>query len=155
MFLKNYTSEATVQQTIAKIEAVLIRCKVSGITKEYDPKGEVCAVRFHIPTATGERTIRLPADVERAQEALWTDYQERVETSYRKRRRGDFLQQAQRTAWKLMQDWIEVQMSMIELKQAETEEVFLPYIWDARSGNTVYQQLKSNNYRGLLAEANS
>lgn len=35
MFLKNYTSEVPVSQTIYRIEQVLIKCGVSGITKEY------------------------------------------------------------------------------------------------------------------------
>lgn len=48
MFLKNYTSDAPVAQTVHRIEQVLIRCGVNGITKEYGPTGDVAAVTFHI-----------------------------------------------------------------------------------------------------------
>ena len=47
-FLKNYTSQVPVSQTVYRIEQVLIKCGVSGITKEYGLKGEVSALRFHL-----------------------------------------------------------------------------------------------------------
>lgn len=162
MFLKNYTSEVPVSVTLHRIEQVLIKCGVSGITKEYGPQGEVVAVRFHVRQDANlpEVTVRLPADKERALNALWLDYaagdkltqdgQALAWNARKKRRRGDFAQQAERTAWRLVQDWVEVQMSMIQLNQAETMEVFLPYIWDGQQ--TVYSRLKSGGYRALLAE---
>src|SRR5687767_933987 len=76
MFLKNYTSEAPVSQTIYRIEQVLIKCGVSGIMKEYGPKeGEVSAITFQIKL-DGQKpwTIRLPANVQKAWDALWLDY---------------------------------------------------------------------------------
>jgi hypothetical protein len=62
----------------------------------------------------------------------------------------DFAEQASRTAWKIVQDWIEVQMSMIQMKQADTLQVFLPYVYDGK--RTFYQVLQQNNFRGLLPE---
>src|SRR6185503_878462 len=46
MFLKNYTSEVPVTQTIARIEHALIKAGVSGIAKEYSPtgNGEIFAI---------------------------------------------------------------------------------------------------------------
>jgi hypothetical protein len=162
MFLKNYTSEVPISRTIARIEEALISCKVSGITKEYDPRGAMTALRFHIKLEDGrELDIRLPADVEGAQEAMWRDYvgADKVSEdgqrlawyhSRKKKKRADFRQQAERTAWRLMQDWVEVQLSMIQLKQADTAEVFMAYVWDGRQ--TFYQAIKNNGYRALLAD---
>jgi hypothetical protein len=162
MFLKNYTSDVPVSQTIFRIEQVLIRCGVSGITKEYGPNSVVTAIRFHIKTAESipELTVRLPANRERALDALWLDYADgeklsedgqRIHWNSRKRKvRNDFADQAERTAWKIVQDWVEVQMSMIQLKQAETVEVFMPYIWDGQQ--TVFGRIKANGYRALLPE---
>lgn len=159
MFLKNYTSNVPVSQTIYRIEQVLIRCGVSGITKEYGPNSEVTAIRFHIPVNGREMTVRLPADAKKAHEALWKDYAgvdiskdgNGVQYGSRKKLRpSDFKEQSERTAWKIIQDWVEVQMSMIQMKQAETIEVFMPYIWDGKS--TVYQRIKESGYRALLPE---
>lgn len=158
-FLKNYTSNVPVSQTIYKIEQVLIRCGVSGITKEYGPKMEVTAIRFHIPLNDREVTIRLPADAKKAQEAMWRDYagadisKDGLGVTYgsrKKLRPTDFAEQGERTAWKIIQDWIEVQMSMIQMQQADTIEVFMPYIWDGKQ--TVYGRIKEGGYRALLPE---
>ena len=162
MFLKNYTSEVPVSETIAKIERVLLKCGVSGITKEYDPDSRVSAMRFHIALETGATvTVRLPANVERALDALWADYVDgdalnpkgdalQYPGGRKKKRRMDFQDQAERTSWKIVQDWVEVQMSMIQMKQAEFAEVFLPYVWDGKQ--TVYDRVRDNGMRFLLPE---
>ena len=76
MFLKNYTSDVPVSQTIFRIEQVLIRCGVSGITKEYGVAAKVVAITFHIKLQPEQPpiTIRLPANEDAAQEALWLDW---------------------------------------------------------------------------------
>lgn len=161
MFLKNYTSDAPVSQTIASIEKVLIKCGVSGITKDYAADGTVLAISFKIPSAQGEAVVRIPVNEQQAIEALWLDYvgDDELDDKGRfsawgcrkKKRRSDFADQGRRTAWKIMQDWVEVQMSMIQMKQADTLEVFLPYIWTGKA--TLYHQIKAANYRALLPES--
>jgi len=162
MFLKNYTSNVPVSDTIHRIEKVLIKCQVSGITKEYGPLGKIIALHFHVPMPEGKTlTIRMPADEEAALESLWLDYVDGDQhdgfkitsypaRSYKKKTKIDFKEQAERTAWKLVQDWIEVQMSMIQMKQAETLQVFLPYVWDGQQ--TFYQRLKESKFRAMLPE---
>src|SRR6266436_4953378 len=116
MFLKNYTSNVPVSQTIAEIERMLISCGVQGITKAYHPNGDVVAVIFHIEVEGSNCTVRLPADKEKCQDALWQDYDESHPKKYRSDRktREDFAQQAERTAWRLQKNWVEVQMSFIQ-----------------------------------------
>lgn len=161
MFLKNYTSKVPVSQTIYRIEQVLIRCGASGIMKEYKgTNGEISAIAFQIESPSGKITIRLPADKEKALDALWMDYvgDDKLApdgksihwNSYKKKRKADFAEQADKTAWKIIQDWVEVQMSMIQLKQAETLQVFLPYVYDGQQ--TYYQALQASNFKGLLPE---
>lgn len=161
MFLKNYTSDVPVSQTIFRIERVLIRCGVSGIAKEYTgTDGKIGAITFTIQPGEGgpRMAVRLPADTARAQEALWVNYagddllpDGKLKWSCRKKlTKADFKDQAERTAWKIIQDWVEVQMSMIQTRQADFREVFLPYVWDGEQ--TVYQRIKSSGFRALLPE---
>jgi len=158
MFLKNYTSNVPVIQTLLRIEQALIRCGVSGITKEYaNTEGKIAAVTFHIQMPSGkDMVIRLPANEEQALNAFWHDYVgedkltsdgQRVMSSYKKKRREDFRQQAERTAWKLVQDWVEVQMSLIQMQQVEWMQVFLPYVWDG--SQTFYDRLKGEGFKQL------
>ena len=149
-FLKNYTSEVPVATTISRIEQTLIRVGVNGITKEYGPQAEVCALTFHITLGESRVAIRLPANRDQALNALWENY--KAEHPRGRLARKDFAQQAERTAWKLMQDWCEVQLSLIQVKQAEFLEVFLPYVWDGRSRQTFYNQIKSGGYKALLTQ---
>jgi hypothetical protein len=161
MFLKNYTSNVPVSDTLQRIEKVLIRSGVSGIMKEYAPDGRVSAITFEIRIANQKPyMIRLPANEEKATNALWKQYvgndtlepdgDETQWPSKKRRKRVDFVEQGSRTAWKIIQDWIEVQMSMIQMEQADTLEVFMPYIWDGEQ--TVYNRIKTGGYRALLPE---
>lgn len=168
MFLKNYTSSVPVHVTVNRIEQILIRCGVQGIAKEYAPPpaapGTITAIIFKIevpdfPTVN----VRLPVDESKALDALWMDYVgtdklspdgSRIQwNSYKKKCRKDFVEQAQRTAWKIVQDWVEVQMSMIQMKQADFMQVFLPYVWNGKT--TYYASLKENHFRAMLPESTS
>jgi hypothetical protein len=160
-FLKNYTSDVPVSETIHRIEKVLLRCGVSGIMKEYGLNQKVIAITFRIDTPAGRKMIRLPADEAKAHEALWLDYVDgdklndkgdAVDSWYsrKKKTKKDFADQAARTAWKIVQDWVEVQMSMIQLKQADALQVFLPYLFDGT--RTYYEALQQSNFAGLLRD---
>ena len=151
-----------VSETVHRIEKVLIKCGVLGITKEYgNTAGDIMAIRFHVKTEGPDLTIRLPVNKERCLDALWEDYVDGDKlsadgksiqwSSRKKKRKSDFEEQAARTAWKIVQDWVEVQMSMIQTRQAETVEVFLPYIYDGRE--TVFNRIKAGGYRALLPES--
>lgn len=165
MFLKNYTSNVPVTETIHRIEKVLIRCGVSAIAKQYvGTSGEIEAITFQIETANGQLPIRIPVNEKAALDALWADYVNgdaltpdgnalawTIGRGQKKKKRADFVEQAKRTAWKIMQDWVEVQMSVIQMKQADTLQVFLPYVMVNRKQN-YYQQLQESRFAGLLPE---
>ncbi len=159
-FLKNYTSNVPTSQTIYRIEQVLIKCGVSGIMKLYGLKGEITAITFQIQVSPDHppTTIKMPVNVNQALQALWLNYADgdkltsdgsRLQWNARKKlTREHFREQAERTAWKIMQDWIEVQMSMIQMQQADFREVFLPYVWDGKQ--TLFERVKEAGYKALL-----
>jgi len=162
MFLKNYTSDVPASDSIRRIEQVLLRCGVKNISKEYGLNQKIVAITFTIESDGKPWTIRLPADEKRAIDALFLDYADGAHLSpdgqrisdWRSRKklgRRDFVAQGERTAWRIVKDWIEIQMSMIQLKQADFMEVFLPYAWDGK--RTYYQMLRESNYAGLLTES--
>lgn len=161
MFLKNYTSDVPISETISRIRAVLIRCGVSGITEIYgEVPGKIEALSFTI-RLDRPYTIRLFADEKAALDALWLDYADGEKLSAdgqtlsycprKKKRRRDFAEQAARTAWKLQQDWVEVQMSLIQMKQADFLQVFVAYLWDERKQQSFYKTLQSDGFLALPA----
>jgi hypothetical protein len=145
MNLKNYTSSVPVHQTISYIEAYLAQCGVTGISKEYGPGGIAAAIYFHIEFPPNRYTIRLPAKVDMVQEQLWQDYVAR--TKRPRLKKEDFAVQAARTAWKIQQDWVQVQMSLVKLKQADFREVFMGFLWDGKQ--SYFQMIEDNKFKQL------
>jgi hypothetical protein len=148
MYLKNYTSEVAVDVTIPRIEKFLVAAGADGIQKMYTNE-RLTAIMFLIDFEPGKQvTIRLPSNADKCTDALWQDYQMAVPKG--RKTRDDFIDQGERTAWKLVQDWVEVQISLIKLKQVETLQVFLGYVWDGEKD--FYTQVKNTQYRALLSE---
>lgn len=160
MNLKNYTSDVPAGITINRIQNLLISAKVNGITMEYGPNSEVTALLFHVDLDR-RYSIRLTANVEQVQDTFWKEYagidktekiqngDERILWNGRKaKKKSDFRQQAERTAWKLQQDWVQVQLSLLLLQKVDFLQVFMAYLWDGKQ--TFYQSLKNNNQLALM-----
>lgn len=141
MNVKNYTSTVPVNRTISRIEEVLADAGVSGIAKNYED-GKLIAVVFQIRAENGDMTVRLPANVSSVYAMLVKKIKKQHKGTLDRIR-----EQAERTAWKLMQDWVEVQLSLVAMQQADFVQVFLPYVWDGK--RTFYHALKDSGFRQL------
>jgi len=162
MNIKNYTSDVPTSVTIGRIQAFLIECKVNGLTMEYGENGQVLALLFHIDLDR-RYSIRMTANVDAVHETFWRDYvgphrtyktpngDEECSSGYKRRLRSSFREQAERTAWKLQQDWVEVQMSLLRLQKIDFLQVFMPYLWDGKQ--TLYDRIKGNGMLALEAGA--
>ena len=141
--IKNYTSGVPVDKTISRIETLLVESGASNITKDYkDNKLDAVCFMVVMPN-TGERVaVRLPAKVDAVYETLRAEVKRPREGTLEKLK-----DQAGRTAWKLMQDWISVQLSLIQMNQVEFLQVFLPYVWTGKT--TFYELLKGQGFKAL------
>lgn len=146
--IKNYTSGVSPETTIARIEYKLASVGASGIMKLYGPDKRVTALIFNMPDGTRQHAIKVPANVHACYEALWKQYCQ-THSHPREEAKTRISDQASRTAWRLVQDWIEVQVSMIVMRQAEPLEVFLPYVWDGKQ--TYFEAIRSNGFKALPA----
>lgn len=45
-----------------------------------------------------------------------------------------------RVSWRILKDWIDAQMAIIDLEMVKIEQVFLPYAM-TKNGNTVYENI--------------
>lgn len=146
IFIKNYTSDVPVSRTIARIEELLAKCGANQIAKEYNARGTVKSLQFVIAVGQQQHVIKLPSNPEKVFLALKAKV-----TRPRAGSMDRLREQSERTAWKLQQDWVEVQMSMIALGQAEMLQVFLPYVFNGRE--TYYEALSARGFKGLLTNA--
>lgn len=125
MAIKNYTSTVDVYTSLGEIQGALAGHGARQIMVEYDEKGRPTGVAFAIDTPAGRRGFLLPANIDGV---LFVFRQQKV--------KGD-REQAERTGWRNIRDWVLAQMAIIEAGMVSIEEVFLPYLTDGR-GNTLY-----------------
>lgn len=144
--IKNYTSTVPANRSISYIENRLVKHGARDIVKRYGPSGELSELCFSIETQKRRIAFKLPARVYRVEKVLMGEVR-RPNINTEKRVKA----QAERTAWKLLSDWIDIQLSLIELGQTEILEVFLPYVYDAAKGQTFFERMKEGGYRLLSA----
>ena len=130
MPLLNYTTKVDVYTTIGQIQGNLVKHGARRILQEYDKNGFPSAVCFEIETRFGLRGIQLPARVENVKRVL---DKQKVKCD---------IAQAQRVAWRIVRDWVEAQMAILESEMVSMEEIFLPYML-VDNETTVYQKLES------------
>jgi hypothetical protein len=143
--LKNYTSTVPANRSISYIEEKLAGHKATQILKEYTVDGKVSAVAFMLILNGREMPFKLPARVSECEAILRQSIRR---PNLQKLKRAS--EQAERTAWKIVSDWIDAQMAMIDLTQVEFMEVFLPYVYNPVSKQTFFERIKSQGYKGLL-----
>ena len=143
--LKNYTSTVPASRSIMNIEKCLITHGATDIAKTYEG-GQTKGIKFAIMIDGKSMVFALPARIENCQRVLegMTTSRTRPETL------AKIPDQASRTAWKIVLDWIEIQMAMIDLAQIEMLEVFLPYVFIAEKNCTVFELAKDNGFKKLL-----
>ncbi len=145
MNIKNYTSSVEASRSMSKIEELLVEIGASNINKQYAEK--ICTgITFLLFDQQLQQTIpfHLKAQVEECFTILWQDV---------KRPRPDthaqVQQQASRTAWKILCDWIEVQCTMILLGQAKPLQMFLPSMYDAKARETLFEKISTGKVKLL------
>lgn len=138
MPLLNYTTKVNVFNTLGEIQAQLVKHGAKKIMQDYDEAGHITALAFMIDTPLGTRGVRLPANAEAVHAVL---LQQKVKCDR---------DQAERVAWRIIKDWVEAQMAILESEMVQMDEIFLPYMID-RSGKTLFQ--KYQNGQLLLEEA--
>lgn len=140
MPLLDYTTSVPVSRTIAQIQAKLVEHGAQAVMMEYDDRGRIKALAFQVKMPNGELDIRLPIDAAATLRVLerQADYRE-IPGRYAKE------EHAYRVAWRIIKDWVEAQMSLLETEMVRMEEIFLPYVI-TRSGETIYQVMAGKHF---------
>lgn len=142
--LLNYTSGVPAEKSIADIERALSRAGATKVAKDYSGDGTVVAFFFSIPTGHGDMVFRMPCDVDKVFTVFMADIK-RPHANTEKNMRD----KASRVAWRILLDWIQAQIAMIKLQQVKPQQAFLPYAYDARTKQTLFDRLESSGYKLL------
>jgi len=145
--LKNYTSEVPAHVSMAKIERCLVEAGATDISKKYDD-GVCRAITFRMFVNQVPVFFQLHAKVDACFKAMWGSMTPRGQQQADRKK---WMAQAERTAWKIVSDWVEIQLSMIRLEQVEALQVFLAYVYNPAADQTFYESLKEKNFKALLS----
>lgn len=135
MGILNYTTTVPASRTISQIQDNLISHGARAIMINYNSAQEPESLSFIVPSRDGELPFRLPANVKAVESVMERD---RL-PGYRKEG------QPARVAWRILKNWVESQMAIIEAEMVSMEEVFLPYLL-AKGNQTLYQVMDSRGF---------
>jgi hypothetical protein len=148
--IKNYTSSVPAATSMARIEEMLVEAGARDIHKSYDANQTCDAMIFvmAVPNIPQPLYFKLPAKVDQCNNALWKQYLKSVKKPSESMKQT-IKAQAARTAWKLMHDWVELQLTLIQLEQIEPMEAFLPYVYNRDTKQTFFEHAKEKSFKQL------
>jgi len=120
----------------------LAKAGAQAVLCEYDEDGIMKAISFRIKSSNGHISFRLPSNTD----GIYKKLTENPKVPNKLKTH----EQATRTAWRILKDWVEAQLAIIEAEMADIKEVFLPYAQNPQ-GKTLYETLSENQFK-LLTE---
>ncbi len=139
MAILNYTTTVDAFKTVSEIEYILMKHKAKSIMKNCE--GEtITGLSFLIDTGTQQIPVRLPVKVKECLEVLKKEKRDNPRKQIK-----DTREQAERVAWRILKDWVEAQMALLDIEMVRFEEIFLPYI-ETDTGQTIYERLEEKQF---------
>ena len=133
--LKDYTTKVPPEQTISEIQQLLAGHNVTAMMTEYDGR-QVSSVSFRINLNGNDMSFRLPCNWRGVHEILKRPEYSRIPYAEKEA-------QSIRVAWRIIKDWIDSQLAMVEVNMVTLPQVFLPYAV-MRSGQTLSEHVIQN-----------
>jgi hypothetical protein len=134
MAILNYTTSIDCEKSIAEIQKCLVKQGANKIVTDYE-NGSPSSVTFCLTINDRMVGYILPANYSGVLKAMKND--RKVPNS------KCTPEQAQRVAWRIVKDWVEAQMAIVEAQLADMAEVFLPYAV-TKTGETMYQYIQKD-----------
>lgn len=140
----NYTTKIDSHKTVGEIQKLLANAGAKSVNIEYDDETNPIAVTFFIMFDMTPVNYRLPAKFEGVLKRIM--HNSRVPRVNRNK------EQALKISWRIIKDWLEAQLAIIDVDLAMLPEVFLPYTIN-KKGESVWQKLSENteNFTKLLS----
>lgn len=150
--LLNYTTSVSVEESVLEIQKMLSTHGVTAMMTEYDGP-RVSGVSFQIKMNGKPIGFKLPCNWRAVQQIFI------LKNSNRKRRNGrleDKIKEddehSTRVAWRIIKDWVEAQLAMVEVNMVTVPQVFLPYAI-TKDGKTLSEKISENPQFLLGGEA--
>lgn len=135
-YFLNYTSKVPAMQSIAEISQMLAKFGAQKIMHDYDEQGKIKALSFALQLEENLIFFRLPTEWRPVQQIIAEIRKGNTKLS------RDVLTEdhAYNVAWRVVKDWIEAQLALLETKMVTLPQLFLPYAVTA-DGSTLYERI--------------
>lgn len=135
--LKNATS--TSKNVFNDIQKTLASHNVQQINFVYETNGSgrIKGIEFSLSINGTSYPFRLPARIENVEKIMYPKAWKLTQTQR---------DQAYRTAWANLRDWIASQCAMIDTGMVEPSEVFLPYMIERSGNRTFFEAMAENQF---------
>ena len=143
--IKNFSTGVSPEKTIGEITSLLLAKGARSITTTFDADGVPSGLEFTVEVYGRLQGFSVPVNVEGVAAAMlkaepWNSRRAHPQMAYV----GKVRVQARATAWRILKDWLDSQMAVIEAGQAELPKVFLPYMLAAPNGETMWDAWSSH-----------
>jgi len=137
MSLLNYTTNISPDKTCGEISKILSSHGAMKLMTDFDEvNGLVSAISFQIRMADGRLAcFRLPSD--------WRPVLTILQNDKKVPRTKQTQEQAVKVSWRIIKDWVEAQMALVETQMVKAEEVFMPYMV-MKNGKTLAENVQSD-----------
>jgi hypothetical protein len=151
MPLKNYTTEVPAERSVSQIQGNLVTHGARDILIHFGADKEPESMSFIIPTPQGDIPFRLPANVQKVAAVLaknininlpeWhANYQKYLLNAKERARK-----KASNVAWRIIKDWVDSQLAIIETEMVTLEQVFLPYLI-VKGNQSLFEAMKDKGF---------
>jgi hypothetical protein len=144
MKLKNYTSSVSIERSISAIETLLVQAGAQYVSRFYNDKKQINGFLFQLPVNGIPVTFKLPSNPDAVKKVMRAEVLKPREGTLER-----IEEQAERTAWRVLHEWVHIQLTMIQMQQAEAVQVFLPYCYDPKNDVTLFQKMRENGFKQL------
>ena len=140
--LLNYTTTKPVWETVGEVQGLLAKHGATHVMTQYGDGGVITGIAFVVPTEHGPRQYSLPVRVVEVHRRL-LELRENAgpnEGIRKKISKASLSERAPMVAWRILKDWLEAQLAIVEVGMAEVDQVMLPYMQVDAEGGTVYER---------------
>ena len=136
MGLLNYSTKIPAVKTAGEVQGILAKHGAKAVMIEYGDDGGVEALSFKIKRGETALGFSLPIEPDAVLKVLQRQY---GSGQLRSHQGQPDREQAVRVAWRILKDWVEAQMAILETEMVTMEQVFLPYL--ITGDKTLYQMM--------------
>lgn len=143
MALLNYSTTKNAEESISEIQKILSKHNVSAMTTEYEGRN-VSSVAFRMEIQSKQLTFRMPCNWRAVQVVLSTYNENRRKINGRwqdKIKTDD--ETSIKVAWRVLKDWVEAQLALVEINMVTLPQVFLPFAV-MKDGRTLAEHVEAN-----------